>query len=147
MEIREEEYTVEFGEECDEMFNRHLNEVQMVHLEPEVDHITYIRAAQRGDLALVVARDEGKVIGYLGFWIVPDLNHDSIQAQQAGFYLEEEYRKGFTAVKMVRLSEKILEENFDVNAVLLVSTVKKDISSLFKYMKYQEAETTYIKEI
>jgi hypothetical protein len=147
VEIREEEYTIEFGEECDSMFVDHLNEVQMIREEPWVDHITYVRASQRGDLALVVARDNGRVVGYLGFWIINDPNHMSVQAQQAGFYLLEEYRKGFTAVKMIKEAERVLKENFDVGAVLLVSTIKKDISPLFRYLDYQEAETTYIKEI
>ena len=147
MNIQKEEYTIEFGEECDSLFIEHLNEVQLIGVEPFIDHITYIRASQRGDLALVVARDNGKVVGYLGFWIMNDPNHAVLQAQQAGFYLLEEYRKGFTAVKMIKEAEKVLKEDFEVSTVLLVSTVKKDISPLFRYLDYQEAETTYIKEI
>lgn len=147
MEIREEEFTNEFAEECKDTFDEHLREIAVLSLEPEVNFIEYIRSSQRGTLAMMVARDEGKVVGYLGYWIINDVNHKAVLAQQAGFYLNENYRKGFNAVKMIRAAEKMLKEGYDVDLILNVSTVKKDLGPLFKYLKYKEAETMYLKEI
>jgi hypothetical protein len=148
VDIRQEPFTLEFYEECKETFEEHLRELQVFEdYEPCVDPIAYIRASNMGDLALVVARDEGKVVGYLGCWIVPNVNYEHLTAQQAGIYLNEEYRKGFLAIKMIRECERVLKEEYDVKDIILISTVKKDISSLFKYLKYQESETLYTRRL
>ena len=146
MEIREEEFTLEGAQECAEIFEAHLREVQVVNVEPEVDWIRYVRASNRGDLVSIVARDNGKIVGYLGFWILPDINHDMVVAQQAGLYLKEEYRKGYNATKMIRFAEERLRER-GVDAIVLISTAKKDLSSLFTHLNYKEAETSFLKEI
>lgn len=147
MRIREEDFTLDFFKECGEDFINHLREVQVIDKEPVVDYIAYIRASMRKDIVVFVAREEGKMVGYLAYWIVPDVNHEQFVAQQAAVYLNESHRQGFNAVKMIKYAERVLKRSYQVETVVHISTVKKDISPLFKYLNYKEAETLYIKEI
>jgi len=147
MEIREEKYTLDFAKETGEMIHDHIEEINWYSLPPCLDHIVYIRASNRGELALTVAREKGKVVGYLGFWIIKSMMHDCWVGQQAGIFLKKEYRKGRTAIEMIKFAEGLLKEKYDVSAIHLASTVSKDLGPLFKYLKYKETEITYIKEI
>jgi len=146
MEIREEEWTLEFFEETKDMMYEWLEGILPLNQENFIDHIAYTRANRTGELALFVPRVEGKAVGYLFYWIVNDVNHLSISAQQAGIFLKDEHR-GRAAIEMIKYAEKVLKEKYEVNYIVHISTKRRDIGPLFKYLKYEEAETLYVKEI
>jgi len=146
MEIREEEWTLEFFEETKEMMYEWLDGLEPTSQKAHIDPIVYRRASMRGELVLFVPRVNGRAVGYLKYWLIDDMNHESHIAQQAGIYLEEEHR-GNNAFKLIKFAEKTLKEKYKVDVIVHISTNKKDLGPFFKYLKYREAETTYIKEI
>ena len=146
VEIREEHYNREFADEIEELQHLHAREVDQLRFPTKINHIAYIMASNRGQLATIAVRDEGKLVGYIGFIVGEDWNTEAYVAKEAGMYLKKEYRKGRTAIKMIKFSEKVLKEK-GVDAVLMMSSAEKKVGPLYEYLKYREVETSYIKEL
>lgn len=126
----------------------HLDEVSHIDgLEFKPDPMAYMRACLAGRCKAYTVRNEDKLLGYLVYSIEPMLNFgDKLVAKQELLYIIPEKRKGMLGVKLIKFSEKMLKE-LGVNIIVQHTTVKNDVSSLFKRLGYKECDILLSKEI
>lgn len=69
----------------------------------------YMQLETQGNLHVLVVRDNGRLIGYYFGLVAPHLHYaQSITAHTDIFYLDPEYRSGYTGIKLFIEAEKML---------------------------------------
>lgn len=64
-----------------------------------------LRAEKLGNLVLATARDDGRVIGYILWWLMPDPNAmPAITAETDIYYVEDRSMRGRIMLKMIKFS-------------------------------------------
>lgn len=100
-----------------------------------------------GKLKIFTARDDDRLIGYFVVIVGVNLHYkDHVFAVNDILYLDKEYRKGRTGLKLIKFAEKCLKE--DGVSVLSINTkVHKPFDSLMEYMGFNLIERVYSKYI
>lgn len=105
-----EENSFEVAQELFPLSQAHYNEV-----EDKAEAIPYnpnwdtIKALFDNDLvSLVVARKDGKVVGYFANLIAEDFFTSRVEAKELGIYIDPEYRGGRVFLKLLIASEVAL---------------------------------------
>lgn len=100
-----------------------------------------------GAFRIFTARDDGKLAGYFAVFVEPNLHYqDHLFARNDVLFLNEDYRKGFCGVKLIRFAEKCLKD--DGVSVLAINTkAHKDFSSILNWMGFDKTETVHTKYI
>lgn len=108
-------------------------------------HEQYDELAKNGELRIITARDDDKIVGYYWVIIKPHLHYkQSLTAFTDVFFLHPLYRKGFTGVKLFKFVEQYLKE-IGVQRVISTTKIKHDKSSIFKRLKWDKVEIVYSK--
>lgn len=138
------------NEEMDEIFRqefREVNEFQSV-CTGILDHKHYRWLDQNGRLISVIARSEGKIIGYLIWLIYPHLqNKDLIVAAKNMIYVVPEWRRQGVADKMMDIAMK---ECVDRGARLAFASDKYRTYSTQRLMRihgFRRWQVTYAKAL
>ncbi len=83
-------------------------------VEPEpmdLDWPAYLMMERQGVYRSVSARRGGKLVGYDSYFVRPPLHHKSVVwAVNDALYLDPAERRGLTAARLVRESERLLKE-------------------------------------
>jgi GNAT superfamily N-acetyltransferase len=97
-----------------EIFPRHWRELALDRNEIplSVDVELYSNSDKKGVLHVVVARNDGFVVGYIFFWIMPHPHYKDfgLQASTDAFYVLPEFRKGGLGARMLMFAEESLRE-------------------------------------
>lgn len=144
----EEKITIKLLDELEPLFKLNTRETG-TDARFEINKLTYVKMAMVGAYVGISVRDmDGKCVGYAGYSVTDHLYHPDYRlGNQDTLYVHPDYRKGMVGVKLIKFSEKILKENYKVNLVIQHSTVRHDISRLLGRLGYNEADTTFIKEV
>ncbi len=129
----------EFLPEANPLMLAHANELSDalgVPLSLDVGH--YAQLFKTGQLLLLTARHDGAMVGYLIIQIGAHAKSQSVLiAEEQGFYLKPEYRKGFFGVKLLKLGIEAAkaygaeiffaasQECYPVSSLLIKSGFKK----------------------
>ena len=76
-----------------------------IPLDPDFDR--YQQLQDREQLICITVRDNGKLVGYSFMFVFPHIHYKStIIGLNDLLYLKPEYRKGFSGVKLIKMSEE-----------------------------------------
>lgn len=132
--------------ELPEIFLRHHDEIEedrSVELDPAWDR--YVAMEIQGMLHVTTVRDGARLVGYYMAIIAPQMHHKTrLAAYSDMFYLREEYRFGWTGVRLFIETDKMLKR-LGVKKSYLVTKAKQPITMLLKRIGYVLAEKVYIK--
>ena len=94
---------------------------------------------------ILVAEDEGEVIGLLGFIFARHHFSDQPYAAELMWYVQKDRRKGGAAIQLLWAAEKAAvkmgAEKF------LFTAPNEDVAALYKRFGYEKLEVTYCKAI
>jgi hypothetical protein len=104
-----------FAQEAMELFNRHYEEIaertDVIKLDPDFNRYQILK--DKNALEIHTIRDDGVLVGYSLWFIVPHIHYkSSIYATSDILYIAPEYRKGMTGVKFIKWSvEEVKKRN------------------------------------
>lgn len=100
-----------------------------------------------GNLVIVTARDEGKLVGYCAFILAPSLHYRGVlNAEVDCFFLAREYRKGMAGIQLLREGEKACKEK-GATHIVQKCKVYQDLSPILERMGYEKIEYVFLKEV
>lgn len=114
-----------------------------VPLQPQW-HI-YDERNARGELQIVVLREDGRIIGYYWGFIAPGLHYAScLTAQMDIFFVHPEHRNGRAGTILFRAVERDLRRR-GVQRWFVGTKLHRDCSALFKRLGFTPVETYHSK--
>mgnify|MGYP003109118406 FL=1 len=142
----------EFANVRDEIMplcERHWEEVaydkETLKLNPSWDMYEKIDAA--GLLNVFTLRDGDILAGYLFITVMPHLHYrEHLFASSDILYIDQEYRKGHTAAKLLRFAEKEIK-HLGVSIMAVSTRVQKPLDKLFVRLGYKNTERVYAKNL
>ncbi len=130
------------------LLKAHWHEVEVFQKEAPLDPNwdLYQKLQDADMLHMVTARDNGLLIGYFLYFLLPNLHHRSIlMAEGDIFYIANTYRKSTIALRLLRLAEKNLK-NLGVNIISnKVKSHTRNAGNLFKCQGFRKIEEVYVK--
>jgi GNAT superfamily N-acetyltransferase len=108
---------------------------------------TYRKLEETGNLKIITARQEKKLVGYAAYVISPSLHYsDQIIADADVFWLDPDYRKGMAGMRLFKHAEKVLK-SYGVTRVLNKVKIHFDVGKVFERMGYDPIERVYSKSL
>ncbi len=92
------------------------------------------------------ARDEGKLVGFCGVYIVPSMHTQSLMATEDAWYLHPDYRRGWNAVSMFRFMEEECKRR-GVVEISLTTPMGLNSGVICKRLKYTPIATVWSKRV
>lgn len=104
---------------------------------------SYIKA---GWFIMITARDNGKMVGYCGAYILPSMHTQEMIATEDFVFLLPEYRKGRNGVKLYKFCEDEVRRR---GAKEISLTVKPETGAkrLIEFMDYKLVNLQYCKHL
>lgn len=111
------------------------------------DIAQFMQMDKLGWFAEYTARDNGRLVGHLGF-IVHNSRHSRhrMSATEDFFYLRREYRRGMTAMQLLRFAVKSLKER-GCSAIGMSSKLTNDISPLLKRAGFSQCASMWMMNV
>lgn len=120
------------------------NKIKM-QLNPDLDKLDALNA--RGMLHIVIAREDGRLVGYHASIIDTLIHYKNVLAAKGDLYwLAPEYRKGATGIRLLREVEKTLKAR-GVQVMYDVTKLYLDHGKIFERLGYKPIERNYSKWI
>ena len=111
------------------------------------NYVAYFQLQDQGLLTVVTCRDEGKLVGYIAFFVMPHMHYlDCKTANEDLYFILPEYRKGMTGIKLFKKAEEILKQK-GVQRIILSCKTNFDHSKIFERLGYQFFEKHFNKFI
>lgn len=130
------------------LLEKHWEEIALhkdkIKLNPDWE--AYANLEDAGILKIFTARDtEGKLVGYFVVFVKAHIHYkDHLFAYNDIIFVDQEYRKGFTSVRLMKFAEKCLKA--DGAEVMVVNTKRhKPFDSLLVWLGYKHIENLYSK--
>lgn len=145
----QQEFLAQVEDEIKPLLDEHWSEIALnkdkIKLNPDWD--AYHVFEVEGKLKIFTARSDGSLIGYFVVIVSHNIHYkDHLFACNDIIYLREEYRRGFTAVKMIKFAEKCLKD--DGVSVLIINTkTHRPFDKLLSMLKFNQIERVYSKFI
>lgn len=142
-----EENLVDILDEIKPLFEEHYLEIER-HTDKvklNVDYKSYQQLQSTGNMHLVTAREDGKLVGYCMSLIALHLhNKQCLMGYNDVLFLKPLHRKGYTAKKMISFAEECLRKK---GIILYYISVKleHDFGKLLSRMDYIPVERVYEK--
>lgn len=148
MKYDEETVTNELIEEIAPLALMSWREVEdFEDMEYEPNWEAYKQLNELGGVRVFTMRDNGMLVGYASFMVMPHLHaRESMHAMSDSIFVLPPYRRGMTAIKLLKYAEQKLHEH-GITVILLCSTLKRDLTRLFEFMGYEFESTVYRKRI
>jgi GNAT superfamily N-acetyltransferase len=148
IEYKEETY----GQVIDEikpLLEDHWEEIALhkdtIKLNPDYDR--YEKMFKSGQMRIVTARDDGKLVGYCILMLYHHIHYkDQFMAMDDIFFIAKDYRKGLTGVKLFIKTEEIMKQ-YGVKKLSMNVKVHQDVGPIFERLGYKETERMFTKMI
>lgn len=112
-----------------------------VPLDPDFDK--YYQLEDSGVLKVFTVRDEGILVGYFSVFVFPHIHYKStVFAQNDVIYISPDYRKGFTAIKLIKFAENCLRED-GVDVLQINTKAHKDFSLILERLNFSLNDKVY----
>ena len=133
-------------EELKEIIKDHYEELSVTKTFPlDPDWDAYEKLLDIGRLKFITCKDDGKLVGYIIFFISPHLHYKScLTAFEDIYFLKKEYRKGRVGIRLFQFAEKLLKEQ-GINRIIYNTKVHSDNTSLFEYLGYSFMDKVFTK--
>lgn len=111
------------------------------------DLTRYIEYSDVGCYLNFTARDEGKMVGYGGVYVMPSMHTREMLATEDTYYLSPPYRKGRNAILFFDFMESTLRD-MGVKEVQLTTEVRNTKAErIIEYMGYSWVEKRWSKRL
>lgn len=143
----QQEFLETCRDDCQELIRLHWEEIALnqekIKLNPDWD--SYETLEMNNSLKVFTARDGSELVGYFVVLVGRSLHYkDHIFAENDILYLHQDYRKGYTGIKLIKFAEGCLKE--DGVSILKVNTkVHQPFDSLMSFLKFNLIERVYTK--
>jgi hypothetical protein len=145
----QEEKFIDVMEECGPLIVSHWKEVALdqdsIELEPDWDAYNLLDCS--GHLHITTVRDDGVLVGY-AVYIINRALHYASQRYADGdiFWLDQQYRKGFTGIKLLKFAEEFLV-GVGVTKIFNKTKLHMDKGAVFERLGYTPIERVYAKAV
>jgi|TARA_R110000803_G_scaffold14164_1_gene39466 GNAT superfamily N-acetyltransferase len=107
----------------------------------------YEKLEETGNLKIITARQDEKLVGYAAYVISPSLHYSSeIIADADVFWLDPNHRKGMAGMRLFKHAEKVLK-SYGVTRILNKVKIHFDVGKVFERMGYDPIERVYSKSL
>jgi GNAT superfamily N-acetyltransferase len=107
----------------------------------------YEKLEETGNLKIITARQDEKLVGYAAYVISPSLHYSSeIIADADVFWLDPNHRKGMAGMRLFKHAEKVLK-SYGVTRILNKVKIHFDVGKVFERMGYNPIERVYSKSL
>lgn len=111
------------------------------------DYKTYFKLEDTGHLLTLVAEHKKEIVGYSVNVISNNLHYvDTIMCVNDLLFLKEEYRTGFTGVRLIKETERMAKER-GVHVMTWHAKVDTNLAKLLPKMNATLHEQIYLKEL
>jgi len=144
----QEEQFGDFYEEAEPIFATYYKDLLPEHNLPfDPNYDQYLSAQDRGNLMCLTCRDDGKLVGFVAFFIMPYLysRRERIAIEDL-YYLAESHRKGITGVRLLKEAEKVLKF-YGVGIINVVCKAHQDRTTLYERLGYTYTEKHFSKQV
>lgn len=131
----------QFYNDAVELFKQDWDETTSDGIEFEIDEESYRQYEKEGRLLIIAARNERKLIGYIGFIISQSLHHKKNIAMCSGLYVSKENR-GKTGSLLMKSALELLKKT-QIDKIRISSSVKNDIGKFLERYDFKAEETVY----
>ena len=132
--------------EMEALFPLHFAETGGREKEIDVDWPRFFAMERDGIAHVVVARDDGRMMGYFVGIIAPNLhNRKLLTAVSDMYFLHPDYR-GYAGVRMFREIEKAWRQ-MGVEMATITCKVSREYGRIFEYLGWQLEERIYMKNL
>ena len=142
------ELVSDLWEEVMPLLETHWREIahyQDIALKPDIE--TYARLQAAGQLRCYTARDSGRLIGYVVFFVRPSLHYvTSLQAHQDVLFVALDYRKGMVGVRLIRFAEQRLKAEA-VQVIYHHAKRTNKVGELLTRLGYELVDEIYAKRL
>jgi hypothetical protein len=144
-----EEFTWDLFNEAMPLLEAHWEEIavnkEYIKLKPNYE--LYFLMQENKNLNCLVARNEGRLVGYLVTLLHVHPHYtDHTFAQNDLFYISPKHRKGMLAIKLIKEQEKQMIR-LGVSSITYSVNPKKDFSKLLERSGHTLFETVYRKDL
>lgn len=146
-------YQVENWSDCvaelEPLWASHWDEVAMNKdtIPLEVSYESYLLLESQGQLHVLTARCDGKIIGYHISLVRPHLHYaSSLSAFTDVYYISPEHRKGMVGVRLFKEAESTLKAR-GVDKMFTGTKLSLDMSRIFEHLGWTETERLFTKYI
>ena len=139
----------EFFSEAIELLKLHWEEVapykDIFTINPELTRYHFLE--ENGNLCVVAARDEGKLIGYIVMIIAPHHHYQHILAANDDLhFIHKDYRRGGLGSQMFKFVEEEMKK-LGVKFIAMRTKVSHDHGKLFTHLGYEAMDVIYTKKL
>ncbi len=113
---------------------------------PRFDAGMYLRMAAAGGLALVVARNDGRPVGFILGLVGPNPHYACTIGTVALYFLEKQEREGTSGLRMLRMLEGRFAE-MGADYIETHAKVGSRANGLFMKIGYSPKDHTYVKSL
>lgn len=146
-------YQVEAWSDCSEEMSRlwkaHWEEVAMnkdtIPLEPNMEMYGWLEST--GQMHVLTARSDGRIVGYHVSIVRPHLHYkSSLSSFTDMYYVSPDHRKGMVGVRLFKEAEKTLRAR-GVQKMFTGTKLSLDMGRIFERLGWVETERLYTKYI
>lgn len=146
-------YTLEpwdtYYRDCAALWPEHYEEIAVdkdrMPMRPDVANYQALEAA--GKLQIVVARDDGRMVGYVLTVIRPHLHYaDVLCGFEDAYFLSKTHRRGMVGVKLLREAVRHMQR-VGAQKAFFMTKVALDMGPLFERMGFTRTDVVYSKWI
>jgi L-amino acid N-acyltransferase YncA len=139
----------QYFRECQALWEEHYAEIAVdkdrMPMRPDI--ATYRALEARGQLQIVVARDDGRMIGYILSVIRPHLHYaDVLTGYEDAYFLTKPHRRGMTGVNLIREAVRHMKAA-GVRKVFFMTKAALDMGRIFERLGFTKTDIVYSKWI
>jgi len=133
-------------DEIDALAVQHHAEVNIFNDVPlDINWAKYLQAEKSGNYALVVAKSNGAIVGWLGFFVYEHMRHIGYKiAKEDWYYVTPKCRGNGIGKSLFRFAEITLK-NMGVRRVMVSCKVEHDHTILLESLGYDNHEKNFTK--
>ena len=145
----QQEFLETFRDEAEVLIHKHWEEIALnkdkIKLNPDWEMYSLLES--NGALKIFTARSDDKLVGYFVVLVGTNIHYkDHLFASNDVIYLDPEYRKGMTGIKLIKAAEKWLKD--DGVSVLVINTkVHRPFDSVLERLGFNLIERVYSKRL
>jgi hypothetical protein len=109
----------------------------------------YDKYDKAGWFLMFTARDEGRLVGSCGVYLVPSMHTQALIATEDTWFMRKEYRKGRNAIDFYKFGERELIKRGAVEITVSSKLIddKPTTGRLLEYLGYGKVAVSYAKRI
>lgn len=146
----QEEKLLKFLPEFNVLLKEHMAEINVLYRDGDElnpDYARYIKMQELNLYAMITCRKDGKLIGYAGFFVHPNIRFPKcLMAYEDLYYIKPENRQGRVGYKLFTESERLLKQR-NVNRIDIGCKTFQDHSRLFEHLGYEFYEKHFTKKL